>query len=223
MERRVGNRIPGWSQISITHNRRESGGVALNLSVTGLYVESECEFADGDTLRIVIHLPESGDVEAEGKVVWVAKIGRHVPGLACALGLHIASISDENLGILEKFIENFNGDLFENMRLDRVQVSIEGHRDMHGLRPFNISRGGCYLILDHGLPEIGEIFDITFDIPTSDDDVIIKARVLYSLSDEHAASLGVMKGFGVRFQEVVVGMPMALATYLGKSGPLIEK
>lgn len=222
MERRIDDRIAGWAQVRIRHEGTDYHGVALNLSSTGLYIEAGEAFTKGDQLVLSLHLPDTVDPQLNVEVSWVSKVGSHIPGLNFRIGLKIQEMESVQEEIFSKFYRQYGKQSFESSRLARIQVVVHEHQEMHGLRPFTLFQGGCFLLIDRGMPELGQELTVSFHIPTSPEPVTFLARVVYLVDNDHAASLGIEKGIGLQFIEILHGSQRSLVAFLGKSEPVFE-
>lgn len=223
MERRDTDRVPGWAQARIKKNGTITIALALNLSSRGLCIESGSSFIEGEELKISLHLPDAVDPEIVAEVVWVSNVGNHVPGLPYRIGLRIVEMEHFEQEEFTRFLDRFSKHSFEMSRLARIEVVIEGRRDIQKPRLYTLFNGGCFLCVEEGLPEVDDEFEISLFIPTSPNPFTFLARVAYVIRDAESRSLGIERGFGLQFLEEKGGVSKALVAYLGKNEPVFEK
>ena len=225
MERRIGDRSAGWAQAKIKYHGKSTLAVALNISITGLYVESGLEVNKGDKLEVSLHLPDSVDPKLQTEVIWISKIGAHIPGLKYRIGLRVLKIEHSSLDDFSIFVEQFSTQSFELSRLSRIKVVVEDRHEMQGLKLHSLFYGGCYLQVDRGMPDLDEELTISLYIPTSNSSIQFHGKVAYLMDDQQARSLGIeiKQGFGLQFKKQLSGSSAALEAYLGKNEPVFEK
>ncbi len=225
MERRASDRIKGWAQAKVKFSGAVSIAVALNISGTGLCIESPLEVAKKDKLEITLHAPDAIDPKLHTEVMWRSKIGSHISGLPNRIGLKVLQMENISKEDFSTFVGSFSDQSFELSRMSRIKVVVEERHEMRGLKIQSLFFGGCYLHLDKGMPKVGEILTIAIHIPTSNSPVKYEGKVIYIINDQRARALGVgiKKGFGVQFTKELAGKSAALVAYLGKNEPVFGK
>jgi Tfp pilus assembly protein PilZ len=222
MENRTITRTPGWGQARIKYGRTEAIAVVLNLSSDGLYIECEKEIEKGTDVEVTLHLPDAMDPVFISKVAWVSKKGAHIPGLNFRVGLKIMKMEHLQEEEFEQILVRFSQHSFERSRLSRIKVVLDEHQEVHGLRPYALFFGGCYLFATGDLPSVGQELQVSFHVPTAAEPVSYRARVVYVIDDSHSRSLGIDPGIGLHFIEEVAGSGKSLVAYLGKHEPVFE-
>jgi Tfp pilus assembly protein PilZ len=214
MERRTIHRVPTWLQVRIVNGKSSAIGLVLNLSHDGMYIECDAGFSQGSVLELRIHMAGAGEVAIPARVVWISKIGSHVPGLKFRMGLTLAD--DDRAEVLNELTQASASGAFEALRLAMVDVFVEDHKEMQGVKAFNLSDDGCYIALETGVPKVGDDLVLVFNIPGAPDPLRLRSNVIYSLDDDDARTLGIVKGFGVRFTDCLSGQMAGLDAFLGK-------
>ena len=215
-KRRSLPRVPTWFPVRIFREEKAIHGIALNISAGGFYMESKHKFAKNQKLILKTHLPDFGEVVVSALVVWSSKAGTKINGEFYGIGVKIIDQNQDTENILKQFADTFEGRSFKTRRMETIKVIVDGYEKLNIQRPYNFSKGGCYLLADGTLPEIGDEMNLHFHVPSLAEPLSYVAKVLYILDENQAKTLDMRPGFGVEFLEQKQGFVESLYAYLGK-------
>jgi PilZ domain len=102
-------RVPFVQSCVLTARGAETGGTIRNISVLGVYLDTDPIPGVGERLRLRFGLADGTDpLDVQAEVAWRNTPNRHkVPTLPPGCGLRFVSLGDTELGRIEALVRSF--------------------------------------------------------------------------------------------------------------------